>query len=350
MSSLLSPLAFIYEKLVHFRNQRFDSQKRKSQKLSVPVISVGNISVGGTGKTPMVMSLLYWAQKEGLRAGVISRGYKSQHRHPRRVNFEETDAAHLYGDEPTMIAKKWGVPVYVGVHKVQVGQLLLKENKVDFIIADDAFQHRQLARDLDIVLIDALSESQQKKLLPAGRLREPYSSLKRADFIVITRANLATTDEVQKTNEIIQEQRIDPQQLIESRVEVAQIFSLNLKNRSLEKSSVELKGKRAVLISALGQPLAFERLAEKKEVQIIKHFIFDDHHEYTSDELECLTLTPEAQRAEVILTTEKDAVKLMQIDALSQDWREMPIYVIEIENHFSPEVKGLYDEIHRLLR
>ena len=182
MTALLAPFALLYSSLVRARNARLD--RTSPAQLKWPVVSVGNLSVGGTGKTPLVICLAELLGREGFAVDVLSRGYGRSHRMVERVDTE--GSAGRFGDEPLLIARQAGVPVYVGASRYEAGRLAELElggagPRVHLL--DDGFQHRRLARVVDVVLLHRSDLHQ--RLLPAGRLREPLSSLGRADVIVL---------------------------------------------------------------------------------------------------------------------------------------------------------------------
>ena len=180
MTPLLAPFALVYGSLVRARNARFD--RMAPQRLSWPVVSIGNLSVGGAGKTPLVICLARLLEREGVHVDVLSRGYGRSGHTVERV--DGTGSVQRYGDEPLLIARSTGVPVYVGASRYQAGLLAESEQGGQGVhLLDDGFQHRQLGRNLDLVLVHR--SDLQERLLPAGRLREPLSSLLRADVIVL---------------------------------------------------------------------------------------------------------------------------------------------------------------------
>src|SRR6202789_2151258 len=180
MTPLLAPFALVYGSLVRARNARFD--RMAAQRLRWPVVSIGNLSVGGAGKTPLVICLADLLQREGMHPDVLSRGYgRSSHTVERVDSF---GSAERFGDEPLLISQATGVPVYVGANRYEAGKLAERELPGPGIhLLDDGFQHRQLARNLNIVLVHR--SDLQQRLLPAGRLREPLSSLGRANVVVL---------------------------------------------------------------------------------------------------------------------------------------------------------------------
>ncbi len=189
-------LKSIYGKLAEFRRKIYKKGILKKKSLPIPVISVGNLSVGGSGKTPVTIEIAKYFQKKGLKPCVLSRGYKRNSKGVVVVSdgkdiFVDVKTA---GDEPYLIAKS-GIPVVVGESRYEAGLQALVEIKPDIFILDDGFQHYQLERDVDILLIDATKPFWKDELLPVGRLREPRSFNKYADIFVITKTFLLSDKE-----------------------------------------------------------------------------------------------------------------------------------------------------------
>ena len=178
---LLAPLELVYGSVVRARNARFD--RTPAQRLRWPVVSIGNLSVGGAGKTPLVICLARLLQREGWQSRRLVARLRTITRTVERV--DTAGSAERFGDEPLLIARSTGVPVYVGASRYEAGRAGGKRNggAQGVHLLDDGFQHRQLARDLDIVVIHR--SDLQQRLLPAGRLREPLASLRRAGVIVL---------------------------------------------------------------------------------------------------------------------------------------------------------------------
>ena len=177
----MNPLTGIYGAATALRNTLFDRGILPTRRLERPVVSVGNLSVGGSGKTPFVIALGELLKARGIRFDVLSRGYRRKTRGVLVV--EPNGSAADFGDEPLLIARRLGVPVIVGESRYEAGRLAEKKFDSQLHILDDGFQHRSLARDFDIVLMAGTEF--EDRLLPSGRLREPLSSLKRADAIVL---------------------------------------------------------------------------------------------------------------------------------------------------------------------
>jgi tetraacyldisaccharide 4'-kinase len=177
----LNPLAGLYGAATALRNVLFDRGLLTSRRLERPVVSVGNLSAGGSGKTPFVIALGELLKARGIGFDVLSRGYR---RKTRGVLVVESDGSSAdFGDEPLLIARWLGVPVIVGESRYEAGRVAERKFQSQLHILDDGFQHRSLVRDFDIVLMTA--PDFEDKMLPTGRLREPLSSLARADAVVL---------------------------------------------------------------------------------------------------------------------------------------------------------------------
>ncbi|MEK6555656.1 MAG: tetraacyldisaccharide 4'-kinase [Bdellovibrionota bacterium] len=349
--TVLTPFSSVYAKVMSFRNSLYDNETLAVSKIGAPVISVGNITVGGTGKTPFVLGLLDWAHTQGIDVGVVSRGYKSAGSHPRKVDIQMPDAPHLFGDEPTLIAmKNQAVPVYVGTDRVEVGKKLLNENKVKLVIADDAFQHRRLHRDIDIVLIDALGQLSKEALLPAGRLREPCIGLSRAHYVVITRANLISNNKLESLKKEIRSFGFTDDKIIEDRLEIKACYEVRFPSKERRDTTVDRIPQPALLMSAIGQPKSFELLLENNQIKFKKHFIFQDHHGFTDQDVAAIIDSKEAKSARCVLTTEKDIVKLTELELTLEDWGQLPVFVIEVYSSYSENIRKLHDAIIGLAR
>src|SRR5215468_2907281 len=177
----MNPLSAIYAAGVRLRNASYDRGVLVSQKLSAPVISVGSISAGGAGKTPFVIFVGEFLQAHGVRFDVLSRGYGRKSRGVRVV--ERGGSPAEYGDEPLLINRRLRCPVVVGENRFEAGLLAEKQFGAQLHLLDDGFQHRALARDLNVVLVTAADLADT--LLPVGRLREPVRALERADVIAV---------------------------------------------------------------------------------------------------------------------------------------------------------------------
>jgi tetraacyldisaccharide 4'-kinase len=284
---LLAPLELVYASLVRARNARFD--RMATRRLRCPVVSIGNLSVGGAGKTPLVICLARLLQREGFRPDVLSRGYGRSRKTPERVKIAGGAAdAERFGDEPLLIAREAGVPVYVGVSRYAAG--LLAEDEIGaegrrVHLLDDGFQHRQLARNVDIVVMHR--SDLRERLMPAGRLREPLASLQRADVIVLRQedAELESALAVYAGKEC---------RLWRVRREVV----------------LSSPGGRVLAFCAIARPEEFFTALAALGVQVVKRMRFRDHHRYTAADIERIAQLGRRHGCDAFVITAKDEVKL----------------------------------------
>ena len=282
MTPLLAPLELLYGGLVRARNARFD--RTPPQRLGWPVISIGNLSVGGAGKTPLVICLAELLRREGLHPDVLSRGYGRSSHTVERV--DSAGSAERFGDEPLLIAQATGVPVYVGANRYEAGQLAERELHPPGIhLLDDGFQHRQLARSLDIVLMHGTDLHQ--RLLPAGRLREPLSSLRRADVVVLRQedAELETA----------------------LRSYVSSDCHFWRVRRTL---ALKIPVERAVAFCAIARPREFFDGLIAAGAGLAEQISFRDHHRYRAEDIERLAKLGRRAGCDAFVMTAKDEVKL----------------------------------------
>ncbi len=300
LALLLGPPAWLYEGVVRLRNRRYD-REGASVRAELPVLSVGNLTVGGTGKTPMVAWLARHLIGMGRRPAVVSRGYGGNAgKGPLVVSRGKGPicAAGHCGDEPHFLAQALaGVIVIVGSDR-PAGAARARRLGADVIVLDDGFQHRRLARDLDIVLVDAHDPFGGDRLLPAGRLREPIGGVGRADLVVITRSDgLESSRDIES---IIREHNPESP-ILRSTHRPLGFFSIG--GASIERP------RRAVAFCGIAAPGEFRRDLETAGVELASFVPFRDHHPYTAEELQKLRRTAEREDATVV-TTEKDAARI----------------------------------------
>jgi tetraacyldisaccharide 4'-kinase len=279
----LWPLSCLYGLAMSVRAWLYNKQWLKQKRLQRPVISVGNITVGGTGKTPMVIWLAERLLAEGKRVAILSRGYRG--------------AAGTSDEIELMRQRLQGRALFgVSADRYAEGQRL--EAGVDVFILDDGFQHLRLARDMDIVLVDSTRPLQHEFILPAGRLREPLSSLNRAHAVVFTR-----TEQSELTISAIQK---FPQFAIYPAVTKLLGFRKQGVGDSHEPLRALITGS-CFAFCGIGNPGAFFANLERWGLQLAGRRIFRDHHRYTPDEIAELERAAEAAGASALVTTEKDA-------------------------------------------
>ncbi len=279
----MNPLTGLYAAAIALRNTLFDRGVLSPRRLEQPVVSVGNLSVGGSGKTPFVIALGELLKARGIRFDVLSRGYR---RKTRGVLVVETDGnAADFGDEPLLIARRLGVPVIVGESRYEAGRVAEQKFQPKLHILDDGFQHRSLHRDFDIVLMT--ERDFDDRLLPSGRLREPLSSLARADAVVLP-AGLAVDHPALRQKPIWRIER-----------------ALVLPNLPSE----------PVVFCGIARPEQFFARVRAAGITPAAEVEFRDHHAYDRRDIGRLLAMRGKLGSGGFLTTEKDAVNLGALQA-----------------------------------
>jgi tetraacyldisaccharide 4'-kinase len=276
---VLRPLEWIYRRIVRTKRQRYLRGEGDIYRAPVPVVVVGNVTVGGTGKTPMILWLVEHCRRNDLRVGVISRGYGAQPpEFPFRVHAHQS-AAHA-GDEPLLIVQRSGVPMVIDPQRARGAKALLEQEPLDLLLSDDGLQHYGLARDLELVLIDAARGLGNKRCLPEGPLREPVERLAEVDAVL---CNGAESDSARGFGMTLQ-----PSALV------------NLVTHE-RVSPAHFEGQTVHAVAGIGNPQRFFRTLETLNCRPVPH-AFPDHAEFTPDALAFEPLLP-------VVMTEKDAVK-----------------------------------------
>lgn len=299
---ILFPFSFLFWLIVLIRNKFYEWKIFKQIKLKVPVISIGNIKTGGTGKTPFTIYLAEFLLSKKLKIAIVSRGYKKESGNELFIaegkdNYPSLD---MLGDEPFLIfnrlkAISQNFILASGGDKSEMAKLIAEKYKPDAIIIDDGFQHRKLFRDIDIVLTENSEDIMDKIMLPAGNLRESKASLKRASLIV-------------KNNK-------------------AQLIELNdsISIRYVNKGYFDVNGIKMQLdnavytLSGIANPHSFYSLINRDKINILRKFEFADHYSFKEDELEKLFTGIDSEK--VIVTTEKDFVKLKSLDSIMNKYK-----------------------------
>lgn len=334
---ILYPLSLAYQGAAGVRNWLFDKGLRKTHKVKgVKVISVGNVTVGGTGKTPMTLALIEQLKKRKLSCGVVSRGYKRQDKGVLVVDTSPR-AALAFGDEPALIKSTYpDVPVVVGERRFDAAQALVAEQKVDVILCDDAYQHRSLHRDLNLLLLDVTEPVKNYRVLPVGRARESLKgALKRADFVVLTKGNLAGEEETGKFREWLKSRYDGP---------VVHADYVLKGFHSLLGHQWEDIWDPVLMVTGIAKPKTFEKTVEGK-AKILKHNSFPDHHRYTDLEVEIMLDEASQLQARWILTTAKDAMKLAQFPRLKER-----LWIADLGLKLTGDTKDLYEALDRFNR
>jgi tetraacyldisaccharide 4'-kinase len=280
-------------------------------KLEAKVISVGNLTVGGTGKTPAVERLTRVLQSRGRKVAILSRGYKSRPSGSSKPQVRiVTDgrkialSASEAGDEPYLLARNLsGVPVVIGKDRIAGGKYCLRNFASEVFFLDDGFQYRRLKRDLDIVLINSLNPFGNERLFPAGILREPLASLKRADLFILTRTDQVAPEHLERVKERLKG--------IDASIPILDSIHLPLHFEDLKsKKKCELKfieNKKVLALSSIADPASFKKTLTGLGAIVVKELRYPDHYSYTKEDLK--TITRDA-KGSYIVTTEKDRVRL----------------------------------------
>ena len=327
--SFLWPFSILYGTGARLRAWTYRAGIVHQRRLRGVVIGVGNLTVGGTGKTPMAVWLAQRFAASGKQTAVLSRGYRPL---PRRSCL--TDGAELsqgWNDEAALLHNRLGnkVEIGVGANRFAKGREL-ESRGVECFILDDGFQHLQLARDVDIVLLDATNPFGGGHLLPAGRLREPISALRRADIVVITRSEHAPATEA-----IIRRYTSAP--IFYARTE---LLSVETYSESASTTNKQPTGnERYFAFCGIGNPSAFFDDLARWGIQLAGHTTFRDHHLYTEADLSELESRALAVGANALLCTEKDIQ-----DLTSHRTNRFPILFCKIALRFNDE-EGLWQII-----
>ena len=335
---ILNILSIVFSQIIKIRYFLYDKRLLKNSPLGCLVIVVGNITVGGTGKTPVVEKLAKTLQQNGRKVGIISRGYKSKNESlskkilrfvtngavtPPKIVSDGKNVllgSKLAGDEPYMLANNLpGVVVVCDKNRVKAGYFAIKDFGCDTLVLDDGFQYLKLKGSLNICLVDSTNPFGNEHLLPRGILREPLHRLSKADYILITK-----TKNIQQCEEL--------HQTIRNHNSLAKIiyckhtprFLVDIKSKE-EKNLDFIKEKKVAVFSGIAYPESFEGTIKEQGAEIIYTKRFLDHHRFSAGEIKTVFMEAFASGAEMILTTEKDAVRLPKI------FPKIPLYYLRLE-------------------
>jgi len=334
---MLSLAARLYAAVMRLRNAAYDRVLFRTHSVSVPVISVGNITAGGTGKTPVVEYLLAYCLEQGWRPAVVTRGYR---RRSRGLVLVSDGAgirvtADQSGDEAAQIARKFPQAIVIAdANRVRGARHAVASCGAEVILLDDAFQHRAIGRNCDIVVIDAQQDLAAQRMIPAGRLREPLDHLRRADIVLLSRCDSA--EDCTETAASLRRWTEAPVYQTTFRAAALQRLSLNPAGKethgaSASSTDVEthgaattdtwseartalppdaLAGRRVTAFCGIGSPQSFRRLLTDLGMEIDAFHSMGDHHWYTPRELRRLVHDAVQRTGGLLLTTEKDAARL----------------------------------------
>ncbi len=341
---LLLPFSYLFETIIIARNLLYDAKFFKSEKVNAKVFSVGNITVGGTGKTPTVIYLTNLLKEKGAKPGILSRGYGRNSKGYRLVYDGKNFNCNVdeCGDEIILETLSCNVPTAVSEKRVPGAERLIDATQINTLVLDDAFQHRKIFRDTDIVLLDAefLAEAGflEKRLLPSGILREPFASLKRADIVIVNRKFNERKTLPKKVNEILSGKKV-----FNARYEVGGFY--DVKNRNFFDIQ-EFKGQQSLAVSGIAKPESFFSTLEKLGVEIKEKLVFRDHKNYAYADVQLIRKRFYETNSYSVITTEKDAVKLTNF---ATELDDIDIYFLKINLRIDEE-KEFEEEIMKAFR
>ena len=296
-----------YTWAVRWRNRRYDRGSAVVHRVGVPVISVGNLTLGGTGKTPMVEWLARWFRRRGVAVGVVSRGYGGGRDVPNdeamELAWKLPDVPHVQNPDRVAAARK-------AIDKFHAGLILL----------DDAFQHRRIGRDLDLVLLDALEPFGYEHVFPRGTLREPPAGLARADVVALSRADMVSPERreaIRRRVEVLAPRAVW--------LELAHVPLGLLSFGRTERPLASLAGQRVLAFCGIGNPAGFRHTLDACGFQVAELLEFPDHHAYDRRDLDVLAAAAQRHEATAVVCTQKDLVKV-GLDRLG----DRPLWAIRI--------------------
>ena len=316
--------------VVAVRNFLYDQRMLSTHRFSVPIISVGNLTLGGTGKSPMVAWLCRFFLDQNLRPGLVSRGYQKL---SSEGNDEFREMSHRF---PT-------VPHLQDRNRVKAIQKLLQTEQVDRIILDDAFQHRRVERNIDLVLLDATAPFGFGHVFPRGTLRESINGLRRADIALLTRSDLADEAERQKIRERVLS--INPNIIWGETIHVpTSLISAPFSAQSFSAEPItSISGRSVLAFCGIGNPAAFQKTLEQCGAHVAKLIPFPDHYHYTSRDADALIQTAKELGTDSILCSMKDLVKLTPMD-----FSACLLRAVSIEIQFTVGESAVCERLHNL--
>ena len=333
----LLPLTPLYRLALGLRELRLHSGLESVRRLRYPVVSIGSLSAGGSGKTPLTIALAQALTRRGLQVDVLSRGYGRSNSAAMRV--DPNGSAEEFGDEPLLIARESGVPVYVAPQRYDAGRLAesaQSDSGAQVVhLLDDGFQHRQLHRDVNVLILD--HRDLHDHLLPAGNLREPLRALHRADVLAIPAENSEVAHHL-----------LDPIQIDRNSEEPPWIGPVFRLDRRMTVPSISGP---IVAFCGIARSDQFFNGLESQGLHLASRIAFADHHRYDQHDLDCILGSARSINAAAVVTTEKDHVRLDKLEA--QFSANCPLLtaqlIIEIENE-SAAIDWLFSRLPYLAR
>ena len=326
LRTILYPFIPVYAFIIWLRNFMFDKNILKSKSVKAKVFAVGNITVGGSGKTPVTIYLANLLKRNGLKVGVLSRGYGRKSKGYLLVSDGKKilTTVDKSGDEIYHTVLDCSVPAAVAENRVKGAERLIKDTSIDTIVLDDAFQHRWIKRDFNILVIDQTFLTEDNffthNLLPTGAMREPISSITRADAIIINRKFM---DKKQKQLE--RSKLLEGMKLFTGFYKAISFFDLK---SNTELNLEEFQGQKSLVVSGIASPVSFLNILKQTKVDTQNKLIFKDHKRYTFNDIQRVRQLFYSTNSHSVVTTEKDAVKLTQF---SRELDDIDVYYLKIK-------------------
>jgi tetraacyldisaccharide 4'-kinase len=342
----LFPLAVLYDAITFFRNKAFDLGLLRTERVQVPVIAVGNLTAGGTGKTPIVEYLVALLLDRGKKVAVLSRGYGRSTRGVVVVSDGRNVLVNAAkgGDEAVQVARKFAdAVVIVAERRVQGARRAIDEFGAEVLVLDDAYQHRSLHRDCNILVIDASKDLRLELPLPAGRRREPLSAMRRASVVVWAgnRGGASLHD----LRQLVQPWFDGP--MVRALVDIEDLVHAGSGERM---NAAALASKKVLAFSGIGNPGRFAETVAASGAELAGWVAYPDHHRYDRGDIEGLLETFQNSHADLMLTTEKDAIRMMADDAIRENFLgRFPVWYLPIVVRLTEGEKTLHEMVARVV-
>ena len=323
---ILIPFSFLYGIIIRGRNYLFDKEFFKIRKVDATIVSIGNLTVGGSGKTPAVIFVAKLLIGAGEKVGILSRGYGRKTRGYYLVSDESKIVANVdeSGDEMYLAAQECKAPTAVSEKRIEGAQKLTSQFGLQTVVLDDAFQHRWIHRDLDIVMFDQRFLTDPKPfeqgLLPSGMMREPFYALKRADAIIINRKFSEKKDIPGNIQSYMNDKP-----LFYGCYEAQGFYDVKSNHYYDLK---EFQGQKSLVVCGIAKPYSFIRILQDNSIETNNQILFPDHKDYTFKEIQNIRRRFYDTNSYSVLTTQKDAVKLTRF---SNELDDIDIYFLKIE-------------------
>ena len=339
LATLFQIVSWLYAGVVITRNLMYERHLLPSRKVPCRVVSIGNLAVGGTGKTPMTVYFARWVKQLGYHPVILSRGYKGRYEKQGAVVSDgcsiQCDASRA-GDEPFLIANLLpAVPVIVGSDRIAAARLAIERFDPDVLVLDDAFQHRRLHRDLDLLLLDDRAPFGNRHLLPRGPLREPVAALRRSHAIVLTRCSDSHASGYRQVSRIAGYRPVfqsHHQPLVRGVLPAGKLAAYQNLEPFSDANSARADGGRMFAFSGLARNQSFRDTIPGSIGSLAGHMAFEDHHPYNSADVKRIAAAAQARSCDRLVTTDKDFVRLPSSSAFP-----LPVLVMGIQMDFKAD-------------